>query len=80
MNDHPDVCSHCMANLDGGDIYETFLHRHDGDADKALASASLYGWPPEEPRHWSRVIGIYDNILDRTVEYKCPDCGERWQR
>lgn len=28
--------------------------------------------------HFSRWIGHYDQTLDRTVAYYCPDCGERW--
>lgn len=28
--------------------------------------------------HFSRTIAIYDEVKDRTIEYKCPDCGKRW--
>lgn len=28
--------------------------------------------------HWKREIGIYDRDLDRTVAYRCPDCGKEW--
>lgn len=27
-----------------------------------------------------REIGIYDRGLDRTVAYRCPDCGHEWPR
>jgi hypothetical protein len=30
--------------------------------------------------HYSRVIGVYSIVLDRTVEWQCPDCGYRWER
>lgn len=40
---------------------------------------------PEEQRHmyggathYSDVIGIVEN--DRTVAWRCPDCGEEWPR
>ncbi len=50
--------------------------------------ASLVGDPiPEDARehhggatHYRREIGIYDRSLDRTVAYRCPDCGHEWRR
>lgn len=30
--------------------------------------------------HFSRLIGIYDRDLDRTVRWKCPDCKKEWER
>lgn len=30
--------------------------------------------------HFSRKIGIYDRMADRTVAWKCPDCGHEWAR
>jgi hypothetical protein len=46
-------------------------------------NADFAGDPiPEEQRHlfggktnFSRVIGIYDERLDCTVAWRCPDCG-----
>jgi len=42
---------------------------------------------PEEHRHmygdvthFSRMLGRYDLVLDRTVEWSCPDCGIVWPR
>jgi len=42
---------------------------------------------PEEQRHYfgkhthfGRKIGLYDRDLDRTVAWKCPDCGKTWER
>jgi len=37
----------------------------------------LYG---EGVTHFSRTLGRYDTILDRTVEWSCPDCGIVWPR
>ena len=28
--------------------------------------------------HYSRLIGNYDMVLDRTVGWICPDCGHEW--
>jgi len=43
---------------------------------------SFDGGPiPDDVNHfyssdrWNRAIGIYDLDQDRTVSYKCPDCG-----
>ncbi len=30
--------------------------------------------------HFSRLIGITDIWLDRTVSWLCPDCGHKWKR
>jgi predicted RNA-binding Zn-ribbon protein involved in translation (DUF1610 family) len=30
--------------------------------------------------HFSRRIGIYDMGSDRTVAWRCPDCGKEWPR
>ncbi|WML44577.1 hypothetical protein [Neobacillus sp. PS3-40] len=30
--------------------------------------------------HFTRKIGIYDVVKDRTVKWKCPDCGGEWDR
>lgn len=30
--------------------------------------------------HFSRAISLYDIDKDRTVAFKCPDCGGRWDR
>ncbi len=29
---------------------------------------------------FSRVIGLYDRKTDRTVAWRCPDCGTTWHR
>lgn len=30
--------------------------------------------------HYMRTIAIYDRDRDRTVAWKCPDCGYEWER
>lgn len=30
--------------------------------------------------HYLRAIGIYDRGRDRTVAWRCPDCGHEWRR
>ena len=30
--------------------------------------------------HYHRVVGIYDRGSDRTVAWRCPDCGHGWSR
>ena len=66
------TCSACGADLRGPTIEPT--HRH------------LYGTVVEcrhgcggEP-HYSRLIGIYDMERDRTVAWRCPDCGHEEAR
>jgi len=33
-----------------------------------------------DPPHFSRVIGVYDRDRDRTVAWRCPDCGHQEAR
>jgi len=40
------------------------------------ASRETYGGST----HFKREIGIYDRDLDRTVAWRCPDCGHEWPR
>lgn len=53
-----------------------------------ICGADYDGGPiPENIRHlysppyrWSRVIAVYDDRLDCTVAYRCPDCGHQTPR
>ena len=72
------ICPNCNSNLDGELIYDTFLERY-GDEFKALEVAAMYGATKTEGR-WGRGISIYSRELDRTVAYRCPDCGHDWKR
>lgn len=58
------------------------------DEDKCPNGCDLRGDPiPERSQylyggktHFSRMIGNYDIIEDRTVSWSCPDCGITWPR
>jgi len=72
------ICPKCNSNLEGGLIYEHFLKEYE-DEEKALQTAQMYG-ATKTTGHWGRQIGIYDFYEDRTVGYRCPDCGHEWSR
>jgi len=72
------ICPKCKSNLDGELIFDTFMKKY-GNEQKALETASMYGATKTEGR-WGRQIGIYDMELDRTTEWRCPDCGHLWIR
>lgn len=73
----PKNCPKCSADLEGEDIYNSYLK--DGYApEEAEEKAAFYGWTKESPVRFSRVEGIYDWDLDRTSQWKCPDCGHIW--
>lgn len=38
------------------------------------------GWLYGEGSRFSRIVGVYDVRLDRTVAWRCPDCGQEWDR
>lgn len=49
---------------------------------KCLANLQGEPIPPEDRQyyppavtHFDRIISIYDRGLDRTVAWRCPDCG-----
>lgn len=86
-------CPHCGIDLDNGDIVETFQKmREDGDPfwrDKTnieiIKIAGNYGWTPETPKRFSRVIGVelpYDHPkhYDGVSYWMCPDCKQQWPR
>lgn len=63
--------------------------RYVGDLEECPAcGASWLGEPISEANreayggatHYRTLIGIYDRNLDRTVAWRCPDCGQRWDR
>lgn len=70
-------CPHCGANLDGGDIVETFIQQNK-TPEEAMAIAQNYGYKPGHTQ-WGRLIGIeFDN--DRVEYWQCPDCNGKWPR
>ena len=72
-------CPHCGVDLDGGSIYEHFLKEYNGDEERALHTAEMYG-ATKTTGQWGRQLAIYDRDKDRTVAYECPDCKQRWDR
>lgn len=76
-NDHG-YCPHCGADLDGDLIWETGLKMKGSEAG-ADEYAEAYG-ATRTTGHWGRAMGIYDREKDCTVAWKCPDCGEEWER
>ena len=72
------ICPSCNTNLEGELIYETFLKRYK-DKEKALKTAEMYG-ATETTGRWGHEISIYDIALDRTVRWRCPHCGNEWDR
>lgn len=76
---YPKICPSCNSNLEGTDIYETFLEQYK-DHVKAHDAAVMYGWTEESPKKWCRAIGVYDMRKDRTSHWQCPDCKHVWER
>lgn len=67
-------CPACSANLIAGDIPKESRHYYLGFKKN---SSGVYE-PQEDdgrPLYYYRTIGIYDMEKDRTVAYRCPDCG-----
>lgn len=73
MNEHG-FCKKCKMDFDGDLIYDHFL-REGNPPKEALRIAKMYGATRTTGR-WGKKIGIYDLMKDRTVAYKCPECGE----
>ena len=72
------LCPHCNADMTDGLIYDTFIAQG-YTPEEALKTAEAYG-ATQTTGHWGRRIGIYDMEKDRTVAWKCPDCGCEWDR
>lgn len=71
-------CPACKADLNGGSIWEHFF-KETGSEAEADRIAELYG-ATRTSGQWGRQIGLYDMDKDRTVAWKCPDCGHEWAR
>lgn len=87
--DHHGKCPKCSADWDNGDIVEAFKAlRANGDEywasktdEEIIKTAGYYGWTPETPRRFSRLIGIeYRERYDGVWEWACPDCDARFPR
>jgi hypothetical protein len=65
-------CSYCGSDLRGAIIKPEDRHFYGGNDE------CEYGCGGE--LHYSRLIGIYDRVVDRTVAWLCPDCGYEEKR
>lgn len=74
-------CPHCNANLNG-DLVIDYPLSQGKSREEALAYATSYsGWEEHgEANRWGRAIGLYSIEKDRTMAYRCPDCGQEWSR
>lgn len=72
-------CPVCGEDLRDKDIYTHFLERY-GDVQKAKETAAFYGATPENPKSFSRMIGIETSQYDGVTWWMCPDCKARWKR
>ena len=73
------ICPGCKADLTGGFIYDHFFAVYNGDEELALKTAAMYGASKGHGR-WGREIARYSLEEDRTIGYRCPDCGHEWGR
>ena len=65
-------CSSCGADLRGPDIPDDYRYLYGNSA------ICEYGCGNEP--HYTRLISVYDRQLDRTVAWRCPDCGHQEAR
>jgi len=73
-----DFCPNCGVGLQGGLIFDVGMRKY-GNRKDALEYAECYG--ATETEGWfKREIAVYDRAKDRTVAYRCPDCGHEWNR
>jgi rubrerythrin len=78
MTNEHGYCPNCNVDLDSDSIWEYFL-KETGSETEADRIAEMYGANREKGR-WGRTIALYDRDKDRTVAWKCPDCGHTWER
>lgn len=80
MNIHG-YCPHCNANLDG-DLVINYPLSQGKSMDEAFKYAYSYeGWDEYKIlNRWNRTIGLYSQLGDCTIGYRCPDCNGVWGR
>ena len=78
MTNEHGYCPNCNADLDGDSIWEHFFKQTGSETD-ADRIADHYAATREKGK-FGRVIALYDRDKDRTVGWKCPDCGHAWER
>lgn len=73
------LCPNCGVGLRGELIFDVGMRFHPMNRERALEYAECFG--ATETEGWfKREIAIYDRDRDRTVAYRCPDCGHEWNR
>lgn len=88
-------CPACGKSWDDGDILENLIalrdsppggefYKHKTDEDLRKI-AGYYGWSPENPRRFSKVIGVelpygHPDRYDGVSFWRCPHCDEQWPR
>ena len=72
-------CPKCNELWKKEDIYECMFQQY-SCAEKAKQAAECYGWTEENKKFFSNIIGIYDEEVDMTVAYQCPNCKTKWCR
>lgn len=78
MTHEPRLCPACGTNLDGELIWQTFMDKHNDEAE-ADRIAEMYGADRTQGR-WARMIGLYSIDRDCVEAWKCPDCNHEWRR
>lgn len=71
-------CPNCGIDFDGGLIWDTGMEMY-GTEERADEYAKAYGATRTTGR-WGKCIGIYDMEQDMTTQWKCPECGHKWDR
>ena len=79
MDDHGS-CPHCSFDLNGEWIYEHFLKEYEGDEEKALETASMYGASKGKGRFGKEIyVKSYDKDYNKLEPYfQCPECKGTW--
>lgn len=78
IDDHG-KCVHCDFDLNGERIYDYFLKKYEGDCQKVLDVASMYGAVPDRGRFGKEIyVKSYDTEGNKLPPYfQCPECGEK---
>jgi hypothetical protein len=76
-NEHG-YCEKCNLDFDAGKIWDYFFEQYKSE-DAADKVASLFGATREKGR-FGKKIGLYCRDKDRTLFYKCPECGHIEER
>lgn len=71
------ICKHCEANLNDGDIFDVLKMKHSDLKDEIIEEyASGYGWTKENKKQFSRKIIVQP--VNKPQYEMCPDCNGIW--